>query len=59
MQGKKMKQKFVLLSVAADMPSEAGLGEGDILEFYVDKDCLFKPPTPMTLFAAATVRDVL
>ena len=40
MQGKKMNQKFVLLSVAADMLSEAGLGEGDILEIYVDKDCL-------------------
>lgn len=37
MQDKKMKQKFVLLSVAADMLSEAGIDEGDILEIYADK----------------------
>ena len=38
MQDKKMKQKFVLLSVAADMLSEAGIDEGDILEIYADKN---------------------
>lgn len=37
MQDKKMKQKFVLLSVAADTLSEAGIDEGGILEIYAEK----------------------
>lgn len=40
MQNKKIKPKFVLLTVSVDTLSEAGIHEDDILEIYADKGCV-------------------